>query len=402
LSESSKIGIDYNSEKENLIITSNISINKNRSDKSEISTLNILKKANGYTIKIPAKKKLRISHSFNKDENTLILNISGSRINQKKFVPKDHDNIIDKINIKQYPSASEIKFTLNEEIESYDIFQSDKTKDIYLLLFQKFSIDSMFKAEKRKSKIKELAEMEKKRKKWKLDVVVIDPGHGGVDPGCIGISKKYEKNIVLPVALKLGKLLETKLKLKVYFTRKTDTFIPLYRRGQIANEKKGDLFISIHCNSLPKGHSDINGFETYILRPGRTDEAIAVAERENAVIKYEEDYENRYKHLSDENFILTAIAQNAFVKFSETFAEIVCDNVSNNFPIKNKGVHQAGFYVLVGASMPSVLIECGYISNKNDEKFLSTSNGQQKTAECIFKALKEFLSTYEKALQEGK
>jgi N-acetylmuramoyl-L-alanine amidase len=401
LCQSSKIDMSYSSEKDNLVINTKISVTKNSSDKSEISALKVLKKANGYTIRIPAKRKVRITHVFDKEENIITLKMTGLKINQKKFASSGSGGVFKKVTVKQLPGASEVKFALNDNIESCDVFQSDKTNDIYLLLFQKFSIDSMFKAEKRKSKIKELAESEHKKKKWKLDMVVIDPGHGGIDPGCIGISKKYEKNIVLPLALKLGKLLESKLKLKVSYTRKTDISIPIYKRGQIANEKKGDLFISIHCNSLPKGHSNINGFETYILRPGRTDEAIAVAERENAVIKYEEDYEKRYKHLSDENFILTTIAQNAYVKFSESFADIIDETVSNNLSIKSKGVHQAGFYVLVGASMPSVLVECGYLSNKKDEAFLATNAGQQKTAECIYKAIKEFINTYQKALKEG-
>jgi N-acetylmuramoyl-L-alanine amidase len=403
LSESSGVGFNYNSEKNHLTINTSTKVANKLSVKPvEISTYTIWKKANGYLIKIPAKEKHKISHSYNRTDKIIKLKINGAIANTVSLETRKPLGIIEKVEAAQYPSSTEIQFHLKQDIESHDVLQTAQTKEIFVLLFQKTNLDSLFKAEKRKKKIEELAGADKMRKKWKLDVVVIDPGHGGKDPGCIGITKKYEKDIALKIAHKLGKLLEKKLKLKVYYTRKTDTFVPLYRRGQIANEKRGNLFISIHCNSMPKGNSTVNGFETYILRPGRTAEAIAVAENENAVIKYEEDYEKRYKNLSEESFILTANAQNAFVKFSEIFAEVINDNVPKHLTIKNNGANQAGFYVLVGASMPSVLIESGYLSNKKDEVYLFSNTGQQNIAECIFNAIKEFKTTYEKSLEEGK
>jgi N-acetylmuramoyl-L-alanine amidase len=401
LNAASDLNFTYNYDK--LRITSPIPFIKTITSKGEydISGFRSLRKANGYTLRIPSKKKVKMEHSYDRKENAISLKISNIKIDEKKLKSQRGTGIVKKIEVNKYPSNYEIVFTLDEKIESYDAFQSEKTKDIYITIFQKFSIDSLFQSERRKKQIETLAENDKNRKKWKLNVVVIDPGHGGKDPGCIGISKKYEKNINLPIALKLGKLLETKLKVKVFYTRTTDVLPPLYRRGQFANEKKGNLFISIHCNSTENGHKP-NGFETYILSPANTDRAIAVAARENSVIKYEDDYKNRYKNLSDESFILTALAQNAFVRFSETFAKIICDKVSDKTQLKNNGVNQAGFYVLVGASMPSVLVECGYLSNKKDEAFLSSDKGQQKIAECIFEAIKEFQHTYEKALLEGK
>jgi N-acetylmuramoyl-L-alanine amidase len=239
------------------------------------------------------------------------------------------------------------------------------------------------------------------QEKWKLDVIVIDAGHGGKDPGTIGVGKTKEKDVTLGVALKLGKLIEKNLKsVKVVYTRKTDTFIELYRRAQIANESNGKLFISVHCNSTEKKPSRQNGFEIYLLRPGRTEEAIRIAERENSVVNMEEGFEERYRALTEENFILVSMQQSAFMKYSEQFASIATKSMADALKIRNSGVRQAGFYVLVGASMPNVLVETGYLSNRNEEKVLRSSTGQQKIAQALFHGIKEYVRVYEKTLRE--
>jgi len=394
----SGISLDYNSKTNTLSIPApaNPPIPKKLLTGSSLA---ISKKANGYTIKIPLKQNYKISHKYHRDENLIVIKFMSGDLNLKITERANDNEIIEKVLFKNHPSSSELKLFLNQEIESADVFYSERNKELFVLLFKKFNVDSLFKSERRKKTLEN--NLDRKRKKWELNNIIIDPGHGGKDPGCIGITKKYEKHIVLNLALKLGKLIEKRTDIKVHYTRKDDTFIPIYKRGQIANEKKGNLFISLHCNSNPTRNPKINGFEAYILRPGRTEEAIAVAELENSVIKYEEGYKERYKHLSDENFILTAMAQNAYVKFSETLAEKLCGNVEKNLPLKNNGVLQAGFYVLVGASMPSVLVECGYLSNKKDESFLYSSSGQQKLAESIFKSILAYKAEYEKSLKEG-
>ena len=391
---------DYNSKTNVLNIPADINPPAVIKPKLATSALSVSKKANGYTIKIPIKTKCNITHKYYKKENVVVVKFMTGDLNLKFAESTPENEIIEKTLFKNHPSSSELKLFLNQDIESTDIFYSERNKELYILLFKKFNVDSLFKSERRKKTNEN--NLDKKRKKWELNKIIIDPGHGGKDPGCISITKKYEKNIVLSIALKLGKLIEKKTNIKVDYTRKTDIFPPLYRRGQIANEKKGNLFISIHCNSNPTRNPNINGFEAFILRPGRTEEALAVAELENSVIKYEEGYKERYKHLNDENFILTAMAQNAYVKFSESFAEKLCSNAKKSLPLKNNGVLQAGFYVLVGASMPSVLIETGYLSNKKDEAFLSSAAGQQKLAESIFKSILAYKEEYEKSLKEGK
>jgi len=170
-------------------------------------------------------------------------------------------------------------------------------------------------------------------------------------------------------------------------------------RGKIANENNGKLFISIHCNSTPKKPSNANGFEVYLLRPGRTKEAISIAEFENSVIQFEEN-PNRYEKLTDENFILVSMAHSSYMKYSERFAEYLHKEFDQHPTLSSRGVKQAGFYVLVGASMPSVLIESGFLSNTNDAKHLSTSTGQQKFAEYVFNGIKKYRESYELEMQD--
>jgi N-acetylmuramoyl-L-alanine amidase len=237
----------------------------------------------------------------------------------------------------------------------------------------------------------------KKHPTPKLDVIVIDPGHGGKDAGAIGPGGYYEKQATLGIGLKLGKLIEKELDgVKVVFTRKDDRFIELYKRGQIANKYKGKLFISIHCNSTPQKPSKATGFETYILRPGKTDAAIKVAARENAVVKLESDKE-RYAGLSDIDFILTSMSRSQDVRYSEKFAALVQQELDKQLDIKNKGVSQAGFLVLVGASMPNVLIETGFISNPTEEELLKSSAGQLSYARGILEAIKKYKAVYERS-----
>jgi len=233
------------------------------------------------------------------------------------------------------------------------------------------------------------------KKHPKLDVIVLDAGHGGKDPGAIGTKGYKEKQATLAIVEKLGALIEKEMpEVKVVYTRKSDKFIELYRRGEIANEHKGKLFISIHCNSTPEKPTKAGGMATYILRPGKTDAAIKVASRENAVIEYEKN-KKRYDALSDIDFILTSMSRSQDVKFSEKFAGLVQKELVKSVGFKNHGVSQAGFFVLIGASMPNVLIETGYISNLKEEAYLKSSAGQAKYAKGILEAIQKYKGVYE-------
>lgn len=219
-------------------------------------------------------------------------------------------------------------------------------------------------------------------------IVVIDPGHGGNDPGAIGTRGK-EKNINLNVARKLGRLIEDNCNdTKVVYTRKSDIFVPLHRRAEIANNAKANLFISIHTNAVAKKNSYVKGTETYTLGLHRTEENLEVAKKENSVILIEDDYKQRYAGFnpnSSESYIIFEFMQDKNMSQSVNFATLIQQNFKSYNRI-DKGVHQAGFLVLRETSMPSVLVELGYISNPSEETYLLSDKGTTDLANAIYRA----------------
>lgn len=219
-------------------------------------------------------------------------------------------------------------------------------------------------------------------------VLVIDPGHGGKDPGAIGRFSR-EKNINLSVAKAFGQLVEANCpNVKVIYTRKTDVFVPLDKRADIANKANADLFISIHTNALP-GKAVGRGAETYTLGMARAQANLDVAKRENAVILVENDYKERYQGFdpnSSESYIMFEFMQDKYMEKSVNFAKMIQKEFRTTAGRQDKGVHQAGFLVLRQTSMPSVLIELGYISTHDEETFLNSQNGIRKMSQSIFNA----------------
>lgn len=219
-------------------------------------------------------------------------------------------------------------------------------------------------------------------------VLVIDPGHGGKDPGAIGRFSR-EKNINLSVAKAFGQLVESHCPhVKVIYTRKSDVFIPLDRRAEIANKANADLFISIHTNALPKKAIG-RGAETYTLGMARAEANLDVAKRENSVILVENDYKERYQGFdpnSSESYIMFEFMQDKYMEKSVHFAKTLQKEFKTTAGRQDKGVHQAGFLVLRQTCMPSVLIELGYISTHDEETFLNSQNGIKKMSQSIFNA----------------
>jgi len=229
-----------------------------------------------------------------------------------------------------------------------------------------------------------------------LNKIVIDPGHGGSDPGTIG-SKTYEKNITLSIALKLGTLIkDTFPNVEVIYTRKNDKFVPLDERTRIANSEKADLFISIHCNANPSRSP--YGTETYVLGLHKSEDNLDVAMRENAVITYEDNYSSKYEGYdpkSTESYIIFTLMQNAYLDQSLKLANDVQTEFREQIHRFDRGVKQAGFLVLWKTSMPSILIETGFLSNSKEEAFLNTDSGQDHIANAIFKAFSYYKKTYD-------
>ena len=213
----------------------------------------------------------------------------------------------------------------------------------------------------------------------KIKTIVIDAGHGGKDPGASGKNSR-EKDIALSVALKTGGYIEQNFpNIKVIYTRKTDKFVDLHKRGQIANENNADLFISIHCNANPS--SKIYGAETYVLgvEEKRTKRNMDVAMMENAAILLEDDAGNNYNDFdpkSPESLISLTLFQDENLDQSLSIAQKIQQQFTDRVGRKDRSVYQAGFLVLWKTSMPSVLVELGYLSNSAEEKFLNTKEGQ--------------------------
>ena len=228
-------------------------------------------------------------------------------------------------------------------------------------------------------------------------ILVIDPGHGGHDAGAVGKITK-EKTINLNVALAFGKLVEQNCPdVKVIYTRKTDVFIPLHTRADIANRNKADLFISIHTNALPKGRIS-RGLETYTLGMHRAADNLAVAKRENEVILYEKDYKQRYQGFdpnSSESYIMFEYMTDHNMAQSVELAKFVQRRTCASAGRQNKGVKQAGFLVLRETSMPSCLIELGFISTPDEERFLDSSAGVSQLGRGIYQAFVDYKRKYD-------
>lgn len=223
-------------------------------------------------------------------------------------------------------------------------------------------------------------------------VLVIDAGHGGKDVGAVGRVAK-EKNINLNVALAFGKLVEQNCpNVKVIYTRKSDKFVTLQERAAIANRNQADLFVSIHTNAVARGRNVV-GTETYTLGMARADENLEVAKRENAVITYEDDYEQRYAGFdpnSPESYIIFEFMQDRYMEQSVELARLIQNQYTSLAKRQNKGVKQAGFLVLRETSMPSVLTELGFISNAAEERFLNSKQGVDKLARSLYNGFSQY------------
>nr|WP_239058198.1 N-acetylmuramoyl-L-alanine amidase [Bacteroides sp. 214] len=240
---------------------------------------------------------------------------------------------------------------------------------------------------------------------WSKDfVVVIDAGHGGKDPGAVGKSSK-EKDINLKVALKLGNLIKKNCKdVKVVYTREKDVFIALNRRAEIANNAKADLFISIHTNAVPKPRQP-KGASTWTLGLARSEANLDVAKRENAVILYESDYKTRYAGFdpkSSESYIIFEFMQDKYMSQSVHLASLIQKHFKSTSKRVDQGVHQAEFLVLRATAMPSVLVELGFISTIEEERYLSTEQGTSSLASSIYQAFMQYKKEHDARFEETK
>ena len=350
--------------------------------KYDITNIEIDVKSNGTIIRLETEKPFAengISSFINK-HGWYYLTISGGTIDTTVINLGVTRGAVRQIESDQIGPTAQVAFKLGSKVLSHEWFQSSDPNEIIITLRTPITRRDKF--------------VEQAKARWRLDTVVLDAGHGGKDPGAIGKFGTKEKDVALDITKRTGDLLE-KSGIKVVYTRDEDVFIPLLDRTKIANDANGKLFVSIHANA--NKNRKIQGFETYLLRPGKSEDAIEVASRENSVIKFE-DIKDQYENLSGENLIMATMAQSTFMKESEDLASIIQVELDKKLDTPNRGVKQAGFYVLIGASMPNALVEVGFLSNPSEEKMLKQSKHKQKIAEAIFLAIKNFKSSREKLL----
>lgn len=352
-----------------------------------ITDLDIEQKSNGTILSIYTRERFSDGHisSFEHENGWFYLTVQNGIVDTNRINKANTRGVVAKVTAHQFAESAQIAFRLRSEIIGHDVFQSSDPNTIVITLRTPFD-----KSARRISTL---------RNRWRLNTVVLDAGHGGKDGGTVGKSGTREKDIVLDICKRLGLLLEKKTNINVVYTREEDVFIPLWKRTKKANESNGKIFVSIHANSNP--NRSARGYETYLLNQGKSDDAIELASRENAVIKLEEHSGNKYKELTGENLIMATMAQSMFVKESEELAALIQEELGKRLESKNRGVKQAGFVVLIGASMPNVLIETGFLSNPTEEKRLKQSSYRQKIAEGIFSAIVKFRSLREELLAEG-
>ena len=352
-----------------------------------ITSLKISQKANGTIIRIQTRNLFPEGNisSFFHENGWFYITVAGGLADTTELRRSDTRGVIKSVVADQLGGTSQLAFQMRTKVESHELYQSKDPSEIIVSL--RTSIDN------------NLERINKVKDRWKLNTVVLDAGHGGKDPGTTGRQGTKEKDIALDIVKRVGLLLEKNTKLKVIYTREEDIWIPLWKRTKIANESNGKLFISVHLNSNP--NKTAYGFETYLLRPGKTEDAIEVASRENEVVKLEDRTNNKYKDISGESLIMATMAQSVFMKESEELAAMVQEEMAKKIKSKNRGVKQAGFHVLVGASMPNVLIEAGFLSNRNEEKNLRNPKYRQAIANSIYKSIVKFRYSRTQYLSES-
>ena len=235
-------------------------------------------------------------------------------------------------------------------------------------------------------------EYEQVKGKLRFDTVIIDPGHGGHDPGNVGYRNAREKDVVLSISKKLGSYIEEYLPdVKVIYTRETDRYVDLEERGSIANRAEGDLFVSIHADGWTS--SSVYGSSVFFLGLHRSDAAFEVMKRENSVFT---NHSDELFNLTEEDLLIYELAHSGYIATSERIAYMIEDQFRTRANRKSRGVKQAGFVVLYQASMPAVLIETGFLSNPAEQRFLTSDYGQSIIASAIFRAIRDYKQEYEK------
>ncbi len=355
-----------------------------------IRGMNILEMKNGTIVRLKTSKLFRQDHCrvWQGSNQYLYISVYGATADMQGMTKKIDHGVIREIIPVMAKEMLQFNVKLRMKIKSLDYYVDQESGDIVISLRHDYQKNQM-----------PINETQIKNR-WLIDTIVIDPGHGGrKSPGAIAPDGTLEKTIALDVALRLGSMLEEKLGVNVVYTRKSDIFVPLWKRPKIANEAGGKLFISIHCNSVSS--SSAYGTETYILAPKSTEKSIAIAAAENKVIELEDDRERYDQIFSPEQYILSTMAQSVYMKESETLAQAIESKFHSRLSARSRGVKQASFIVLIGPAMPAVLTEIGFISNWKELSNLKKDSYRQEVAYSLYLAIKDFKHNYEKEIKDS-
>ena len=357
--------------------------------------------SNGELIRIGLTEHLKHTVELNQN-NWLTVSIIDGSFDPDTLFTADYSPLIRDKRCFQYDGEAQVSFLISDEVSDYSVSPSTAPDEILISLYKKRHTfpaalsQPLFEIQPAVPKVED--------KLWRIDTVIIDPGHGGKDSGAVGPNGTKEKDVVLNVARELKKIIDKRGEIKAVLTRKSDIFIPLYQRARIANDNNGKLFISIHANGSPK--KNVQGIEVYFLSAAKEEDAKAVAQRENASIKFEENLEhygilfNNSSLPKDMEDILNDMVSNVFLKESQDMCNVLLDTTCSVTRQKKRGVKQAGFYVMLGtqATMPSILFEMGYISNPQEEKMLKRASYQKRLAQAIYDSIITFKKRHERGL----
>jgi N-acetylmuramoyl-L-alanine amidase len=356
-----------------------------RKNPYNITGIEVEEKLNGHLVRFITTKQFKSTDiaSFIKDR-WLSVTLYGGTLDSVQLASERKMGVVKRVVPFQFEEAAQVSFLLDRDLTDPQVYVDGGEVLITL-------------RENRSSASVPLSANNNDRKEWLIDRIIIDPGHGGRHPGAVGPNGEKEKDLTLDIARRVKKLLKERHRLDVLMTREDDRFMGLKERTQFANSHDGKLFISIHINSNRSSRQ--RGFSTWVLGKEKTEQALQIAQKENSVIEFEDA--DKYQEYQDATYIINAIAQSSYLKESLELARMVNDALKKHTALIQwgKGVYQAGFYVLVGASMPCILVEIGFLSNSGDRRYLKVRSNKQKIAEALCESIMTFKSTYEKGIQ---
>lgn len=318
----------------------------------------------------------------------LVMKIYGARIDPQALRQPQPQGLVERVDSVQEAGFALVSVRLSELVNRYQSLSQDDGQTI-VLRFEQLPISTIPEPQAKGPKLVQTLPPEEAARKVSVRKVIIDPGHGGADLGREGLFGLQEKDVTLAIAREVKRELERKDGIQVVLTRTADETVGLTERTELANREKGDLFISIHCNGWVT--ADARGSETYFLSPAKTEWDASVAREENASVGAAEDID----------FILWDLVQNLYIQESATLAEAVQSRLTGDLGLHDRGVKQAGFRVLVGAYMPAILVEIGFLSNRDEARLLGESSFHQKVARAITEAVLDFRDRMEAVREHG-